>query len=96
MLRILTRTTVSDINGIRKETGGIIHSIQSSHPDVNVIKPFSSSLSMRQNKVQCLQPAITFQFSITFDGNNRSLPIRKHLKGVPIGSALALPSNSKT
>jgi hypothetical protein len=36
---------------------------------------------------------ITFQSSLTFAGNTRSLP--KTLKGAPIRLDLALPSNSK-
>ncbi len=51
---------------------------------------------LRPNKPECLYLAITFQFSVTFAGNNRSLSRRKHLKGPPIVLARALPSNSKT
>jgi hypothetical protein len=95
---------------------------------------------MRPNKLECLYPAITFQYSLTFAGNTsglyykhmtivnyascvinklealltdnarviiynchvfivqaaRAYPRRKHLKGPPVGMALALPSNSKT
>ncbi len=47
---------------------------------------------MRPNKLDCLYLEITFQSSLTFAGNTT----RKHLKGPPIGFALALPSNSKT
>jgi hypothetical protein len=50
----------------------------------------------RPNKLECLHLAKTFQSSLTFAGITRSLPRRKHLKGAPIGLALALPSNSKT
>ncbi len=50
----------------------------------------------RPNKLECLYLEITFRSSLTFAGNTRSLPKRKHLKGAPIGLALALPSNSKT
>ncbi len=41
---------------------------------------------------------ITFQSTLRFAGNTRSFPKKeaKHLKGPPIGLALALPSNSKT
>ncbi len=42
---------------------------------VNVIKLFFSSLlTMRPNKLECLYLAITFQSSLTFAGNTRSLP----------------------
>jgi hypothetical protein len=46
----------------------------------------------RPNKLECLYLAITFQSSLTFAG---AYPRRNHLKGPPIGFALALPSNSK-
>ncbi len=49
----------------------------------------------RPNKLECLLLAITSQYILTFAGNTR-YPRRKHLKCVPIGLALALPSNSKT
>jgi hypothetical protein len=51
---------------------------------------FPLSLMTRPNKLECLYLSIHFQSSLTFTGN------RKHLKGAPIGLALALPSNSKT
>ncbi len=54
------------------------------------------SLTSRRNKLEHLYLELTFQTSLIFDGNSRSLPRRKHLKGAPIGLALALPSNSKT
>jgi len=57
---------------------------------------FASLLTKRPNKLECLYLAITFQSSLTFAGSTRSLPRRKHLKGPPIGFALALPSNFKT
>jgi hypothetical protein len=41
---------------------------------VNVIKLFSSLLMMRPNKLECLHLAKTFQSSLTFAGNTRSLP----------------------
>ncbi len=63
---------------------------------VNVIKLFSLLLMTIPNELECMYLAITFQSSQTFDGNTRSLPKRKHLKGPPIGLALALPSKSKT
>ena len=34
----------------------------------------SSSLTMRPNKLECLYLTITFQSSLTFSGNTRSLP----------------------
>jgi hypothetical protein len=40
--------------------------------------------------------AITFQSSLTLLATPTAYPRRKHLKGAPIGLALALPSNSKT
>jgi hypothetical protein len=43
--------------------------------------------------LECLYLAITFQSSLTFAGNTKSLP-KKKLKGAPIGLALALPSSS--
>jgi hypothetical protein len=62
-----------------------------------VLKTFFSSLQkIRSNKLECLYLAVTFQSSLTFAGNTRSLPNTKHLKGPPIGFTLALPSNSKT
>jgi hypothetical protein len=67
-------------------------------PGVNVIKRFPSLLMTRPNKLECFYLAITFQCSLTFAGNTRSLPKkeRKHLKGAAIELALALPANSKT
>jgi hypothetical protein len=66
-------------------------------PTINPgVKPFSSLLMTRQNNLECLYLAITFQSSLTFAGNTGAFPRRKHLKGAPIGLALALPSNSKT
>jgi hypothetical protein len=41
---------------------------------VNVIKLFSSLLTMRPNKLECLCLANTFQSSPTFAGSTRSLP----------------------
>ena len=61
-------------------------------PSVNVINLFSSLQTMRPNKLKCLCLAFTFQSSLTFAGNTRSLPKKEHLKGGPIGLALALPS----
>jgi len=57
---------------------------------------FSSLLTMRPNKLECLHLAKTFQSSLTFAGSIRSLPKKKASEGPPIGFALALPSNSKT
>ncbi len=63
-------------------------------PGNNVIKLFSLLQKTRPNKQECLYLAITFQSSLTFAGNIRSLP--KNLKCPQVGFALALPSNSKT
>jgi hypothetical protein len=41
---------------------------------VNVIKLFSSLLTMRPNKLECLHLAKTFQSSLTFAGSIGSLP----------------------
>ncbi len=65
-------------------------------PGVNVIKHSSSLQKMRPNKLECLYLAITFQSSLTLLETPGAYPRRKHLKGLPIGFALALPSNSKT
>ncbi len=62
---------------------------------VNVIKLFPSLLMMRPNKIECLYQAITFQSSLAFVGNTRSLP-KKEASERHSGLALALPSNSKT
>ncbi len=35
---------------------------------------FSSLMTMKPNKLECLYLAITFQSSLTFAGNTRSLP----------------------
>jgi len=43
-------------------------------PGIFVIIFFSLLLMIRLNKLECLYMAITFQFSLTFDGNTRSLP----------------------
>jgi hypothetical protein len=43
-------------------------------PGIFVINFFSLLLMIRLNKLECLYMAITFQFSLTFDGNTRSLP----------------------
>jgi hypothetical protein len=51
---------------------------------------------MRPNKLECLYLAITFQSSLTFAGNTKSLAKKEHLKGPPIGFTMTLPSNSKT
>jgi hypothetical protein len=61
-------------------------------PGVNVILLFSSLQMTRLIKLEFLYLAITFQSSLT----PRAGPRWKHLKGSPIGFALALPSNSKT
>jgi len=50
----------------------------------------------RPNKLECLYQAIPFQSSLTFPLTPGAYPRRKHLKGAPIGLALALPLNSKT
>jgi hypothetical protein len=50
----------------------------------------------RPNKLERLHLAKTFQSSLTFAGSTGAYPRRKHLKGPPIGFALALSSNSKT
>ena len=57
---------------------------------------FPSLQMMRPNKLECLYLAITFQSSLTYAGNTRSLSKKEALKDAPIGFALALPSNSKT
>ncbi len=41
---------------------------------VNIIKRFSSSLTKRPNKLECLYLGTTFQSTPTFAGNTRSLP----------------------
>ncbi len=51
---------------------------------------------MRPNKLECLYLAITFQSSLTFVVTPGAYPRGKHLKGLPIGFAMALLSNSKT
>jgi hypothetical protein len=43
-------------------------------PGVNVINLFPSLLMMKPNKLECFYLAITFQYSLTFAGNTRSLP----------------------
>jgi len=63
----------------------------------STLQNFIPSLLMRRpNKLECLDLAITFQSSLTFAGTQGACPRRKHLKGPPIGLALALPTNSKT
>ncbi len=42
-------------------------------PGVNVVKLFSSLLTMRPNKLECLCMANTFQSSLTIAGSTRSL-----------------------
>ena len=51
---------------------------------------------MRPNKLECLYLAISFQSSLAFAGNTRSLPKKEASEGPPIGLALISPSNSKT
>jgi hypothetical protein len=60
--------------GEHEEWNGFCSSLIGLTPGVNVIKLFSSSLMMRPNKLECLYLAITFQSSLTFAGNTRSLP----------------------
>ncbi len=43
-------------------------------PRCQCCKKISLLQPMRPNKLECLYPAITFQSSLTFAGNNRSLP----------------------
>jgi hypothetical protein len=43
-------------------------------PGVNVIKLFPLLLMTRPNKLECLYLSITFQSSLKFAGNTRSLP----------------------
>ncbi len=43
-------------------------------PGVNVIKHFSFIADNEADKLECLYLAITFQSSLTFAGNTRSLP----------------------
>jgi hypothetical protein len=59
---------------------------------VNVIKLFPSLLMMRPNKLECLYLAITFQSSLTFAGNTRSLPKKEASERCSnwVGSGLAL------
>jgi hypothetical protein len=61
-------------------------------PGVNAIKLFPSLLTMRPNKLECLYLAITFQSSLTFAVNTRSLTKKetseRHFNW--IGSGIAL------
>ncbi len=60
----------------------------------NVKKLFSSLLTTRPNKLECLHLAKTFQSSLTFAGNPRSLPEKeaseRYSNGVGSGFALKL------
>ncbi len=59
---------------------------------VNVINFFPSLLTKRPNKLKCLYLAITFQSSLTFTGNTRSLPKKEasERQSYWVGSGLAL------
>ena len=61
-------------------------------PGVNVINFFSSLQMMRPNKLECLYLAITFQSSLTFASNTRSLPKKEASERCSdwVGSGLAL------
>ncbi len=52
---------------------------------------FPSLLIMRPNKLECLYLAITFQSSLTFAGNTRSLPKKEasEMRSDWVGSSLA-------
>ncbi len=56
------------------------------------IKKFPLLLMMRSNKLECLYLAITFQSSLTFAGNTRSLPKKEasERRSNLVGSGLAL------
>jgi hypothetical protein len=61
-------------------------------PGVNVIKKFPLSLTTRPNKLECLYLVITFQCSLKFAGNTRSLPKKEasEMHSNWVGSGLAL------
>ena len=61
-------------------------------PGVNVIKLFSLLLTKRPNKLGCLYLANTFQSSLTFAGNVRSLTKKEasERRSNWVGSGLAL------
>ncbi len=54
-------------------------------PGVNVIKLFSFVAVTRPNKLECLYLAITFQSSLTFADNTRSLPKEDIWKALQMG-----------
>ncbi len=57
----------------------------------------SSSIYPNSRNILIENLAITFRSSLTFAGDTRSLPKKEASeRGAPIGSALVLPSNSKT
>ncbi len=51
---------------------------------VKVIKLFSSSVTERQNKLECLPPSKPFQPGLILEGKARNQPRGKHLKGTPL------------
>jgi hypothetical protein len=61
-------------------------------PGVNVIKLFSSLLTMRPNKLERLYLAITFQSNLTFAGSTKSFPKKEASERSSnwVGSGLAL------
>ncbi len=59
-------------------------------------KTFSSLLMIRPNKLECLCGQILSNLVWHLLAAQWAYPRRKHLKGPPIGFALALPWNSKT
>ena len=61
-------------------------------PGVNVIKLFSFVADGKAEKLECLYLAITFQSSLTFAGNTRSLPKKEASERCSnwVGSGLAL------
>ncbi len=61
-------------------------------PGVNVLNFFPSLLMMRPTKLKCLYLAISFQSSLTFAGNTRSLPKKEAYESSSnwVGSGLAL------
>jgi hypothetical protein len=70
---------ISSQLGIRlflvRPDSGLPDSVKSTQPWCQCYKTFFSLLqTMRPNKLECLYPAITFQSSLTFAGNTRSLP----------------------
>ncbi len=66
-------------------------------PGVNVIEKFPSLLTTRPNKLECLYLAVTFQSSLMFAGNTRSLPKKEASERCSnwVGSRLALNSRKE-